>query len=123
MERATEIALIERLLGHLQAGTTTMGDDEARVPVSSYRSPERFAAEEHALFRRLPIVVGHASEVAAPGSFFTHDTLGVPLLVTRDHEGTLRAFLNVCRHRGSRLVHEPRGANRKAFACAYHAWT
>src|SRR5262249_27057597 len=100
MDRATEIDLIQRLLAHLHAGTTAMDADEARVPVSAYLSPARFAAEEQALFRRLPIVVGHASAVAAPGSFFTHDDLGVPILVARDREGVLRAFLNVCRHRG-----------------------
>ena len=123
MKQETQIALIERLRAHLLAGTTAMAPDEARIPVSSYRSPERFAAEQRALFRRLPIVVAHASEVAAPGTFFTHDALGVPLLIARDREGALRAFLNVCRHRGARLVREARGEGKKAFACGYHAWT
>jgi glycine betaine catabolism A len=123
MKRETEIDLIARLLGHVDAGTTSTGAAEAHLPVAHYRTHERFLAEVRAVFRRLPIVVGHASEVAAPGSFFTHDTLGVPLLVARDRDGRLGGFLNVCRHRGARLVREPRGEDRKAFACGYHAWT
>src|ERR1700704_4599136 len=103
MKREIEVALIERLLAHLDAGTTTMADAESSIPVENYRSLERFAAERRTLFRSLPIVVAHASEVAAAGAFVTNDALGVPMLVTRDREGALRAFLNVCRHRGSRV--------------------
>jgi len=123
MKRETEIAITERLFAHLDAGTTDMAPGEGRVPVSDYTSPERFAAEQRTLFRRVPIVVGHASEVAAPGSFFTHDALGVPLLVARDGAGAVRAFLNVCRHRGARVVREANGEGKKAFSCGYHAWT
>ena len=123
MKRETEIAITERLLAHLDAGTTAMAPGEGRLLVSDYLSPERFAAEQGALFRRLPIVIAHASEVAAPGSFFTHDALGVPLVVTRDGAGALGAFLNVCRHRGARVVREAHGEGKKALSCGYHAWT
>jgi phenylpropionate dioxygenase-like ring-hydroxylating dioxygenase large terminal subunit len=123
MKRETEIDIIARLLAHVEAGTTSASQEEGRIPVSTYRSHEHFLAEQRVLFRRLPIVVAHASELTGPGSFLTHDTLGVPLLVTRDREGSLRGFLNVCRHRGARLVREARGEDRKAFACGYHAWT
>ena len=99
-----------------------MADDESRIPVDAYRSAERFDAERRALFRGLPIIVAHGSELAAPGDFVTHDALGVPLVVARGSDGALRAFLNVCRHRGARLADAPCG-NKKAFVCGYHGWT
>src|SRR4029453_12834564 len=58
---------------------------------------------------------------AEPGSFFSCDAGGVPVVVVRDKEGSLRAFLNVCRHRGS-LVCEGEG-RRETLQCPYHAWT
>jgi phenylpropionate dioxygenase-like ring-hydroxylating dioxygenase large terminal subunit len=122
VRRETELSLIERLLEVRESGTTAMADDESRIPVDSYRSPERFAIEQRALFRRLPIIVAHASEVASPGDFLTHDALGVPLVVARGSDGALRGFLNVCRHRGARLADAPCG-NKKAFVCGYHGWT
>ncbi len=69
-----------------------------------------------------PIVVGRASEVLEPGAFFTHDGTGVPILVTRDHGGVVHAMLNVCRHRGTRLVSAERGS-AGVFVCPLHGWT
>jgi phenylpropionate dioxygenase-like ring-hydroxylating dioxygenase large terminal subunit len=123
MKRETEIALIERLLEHAEANTTSMADAEARIPVSAYLSPERFARETQALFRERPVIVAHTSEVAHPGDLLTHDLLGVPIVVLRDRDGVLRAFLNVCRHRGSRVVSEDRSAGKKALVCGYHGWS
>ena len=122
MRRETELSLIERLLAVWESGTTALADDESRIPVEAYRSPERFEAERRALFRELPLIVAHSSELASPGDFITHDALGVPLVVARGADGALRAFLNVCRHRGARLADAPSG-NKKAFVCGYHGWT
>ncbi|HEY8074864.1 MAG TPA: Rieske (2Fe-2S) protein [Labilithrix sp.] len=69
-----------------------------------------------------PIVVGRASDIAEPGAFFTHDGVGVPILVTRDHGGVVHAMVNVCRHRGTRLVSAERGS-AELFVCPLHAWT
>ena len=123
VNRATELGLIERLLVQMESGATSMAPDESRLDTSVYWSPERHEAEQRVLFRRRPIILAHSSEVAEPGSFLTHDTLGVPILVLRDREGVLRAFLNVCRHRGSRVVRDERGQGQKAFVCGYHGWT
>ena len=122
MLRETELSLIDRLLRVLESGTTDLADDESRIAVDMYRSRERFDAERPALFRKLPIIVAHASEVSSPGDFITHDALGVPLVVARGADGALRAFLNVCRHRGARLADAASG-NKKAFVCGYHGWT
>jgi len=68
--------------------------------------------------------VGHASQVAAPGDFFTTSFCGEPLLIVRDHERAVHALLNVCRHRGSRVCTEESGhARGGAFVCPYHAWS
>ena len=97
MRRETELSLIDRLLTVQEAGTTALEDDESRIPVDVYRSATRFEAERQALFRALPIVVAHGSEIARPGDFLTHDALGVPLVVARGADGVLRGFLNVDR--------------------------
>ncbi len=126
MNRATEIDLIERLLALVEAGTTSMVDAEGRLPVSAYLSEERFAHETRVLFRKLPVIVAHASEVASAGDVVTHDALGIPIVLLRDKEGVLRAFVNVCRHRGFRLVREAEGEPakpRKALVCGYHGWS
>jgi Rieske 2Fe-2S family protein len=122
LNRETELSLIDRLLAVHEAGSTALAEDESRIPVDDYRSQERFEAERRTLFRRLPVIVAHGSELASAGDFVTHDALGVPLVVARGADGALRGFLNVCRHRGARLADAPAG-NKKAFVCGYHGWT
>jgi Rieske 2Fe-2S family protein len=122
MNRETELSLIDRLLEVQESGARAPGEDESRISVDVYRSPTRFEAERARLFRSLPIIVAHSSEVAAPGDFLTNDALGVPLVVTRGQDGAVRAFLNVCRHRGAKLADAPCG-NKRAFVCGYHGWT
>jgi Rieske 2Fe-2S family protein len=123
MKREAEIRIVERLLEVVNSGEPTMAADDFRIPVAHYTSQARFEEERDVLFRRYPLAIGHASEVAKPGDYLTSSAPGVPLVVVRDAEGQLRAFLNVCRHRGTRLVSEPCGHDRKAFVCPYHHWT
>ena len=91
------------------------------LPWSWYEDPEQARRERHLIFRRAWQYAGRLDQVAEPGSFFTCDAGGIPLVVVRDREGTLRAFVNVCRHRGS-LVCEGEG-RRETLQCPYHAWT
>ncbi|MEZ4450172.1 MAG: SRPBCC family protein [Nannocystaceae bacterium] len=123
MEKATQIAMIERVLAHLEARTTDMIDAQGRVPSAWYLDPGRLERERAALFRRLPLCVGPSHLVRGPGDFLTHDVDGIPVLVSRDRDGRLGAFLNVCRHRGTRLVDAAVGEGKKSFVCPYHAWT
>jgi phenylpropionate dioxygenase-like ring-hydroxylating dioxygenase large terminal subunit len=111
-------AIIDRLLARV--GQPVASSEDARVPVSAYTSASRFEAER-AMFRRTPIAIAHASELASPGAFVTRDVAEMPVLLVRADDG-VRAFVNVCRHRGTRLVDAPSGT-AKAFACRYHAWT
>ncbi|MDR2299308.1 MAG: aromatic ring-hydroxylating dioxygenase subunit alpha [Comamonas sp.] len=93
-----------------------------QLPVASYRSPEQFA-QEMQMLRQHPQAVAASSELAQPGSWLSLTRLGTPLLLVRQADGSVRAFLNVCRHRGARVVAEGAGDQARAFSCPYHAWT
>lgn len=122
MDRTTEIALLEELQGLKDQKLFFLDDDVVASPVDRYADADRFAREMKAVFRGLPVIAAHASELPDPGSYLTRDLFGLPLLLTRDRDGTAHAFLNVCRHRGARLVLEESGC-KNAFSCPYHAWT
>jgi phenylpropionate dioxygenase-like ring-hydroxylating dioxygenase large terminal subunit len=122
MDPAVEQRLIERVLEHLSTGSSDAAEGEARIPVSEYLDPKRLEAERRALLGRLPMLITSASKLAQPGDFVTIDHHGPPLLATRDKEGRAHVFLNVCRHRGTRLVSEAAGTARPSFVCPYHAW-
>ncbi|MEO0772154.1 MAG: aromatic ring-hydroxylating dioxygenase subunit alpha [Pseudomonadota bacterium] len=91
------------------------------LPSRYFYDPAIFEAEKHAIFYRAWHVAGHLGEVAEPGKFIKVDIFEQSVIVVRGRDGVLRAFHNVCMHRGNRLVTEPRG-HVKAFKCAYHAW-
>ena len=91
------------------------------LPWDWYSDPAVLRLERERVFRRSWQYAGRAEQVAEPGSFFTCEPGGIPIVVVSDREGTLRAFLNVCRHRGS-LVCEGDG-RRATLQCPYHAWT
>lgn len=76
----------------------------------------------HAAPSGAPAVVGPAAALRRPRDYLTAEPAGVPVLVVRQPDGTLRAFLNVCRHRGVRVVTQCSG-NRRSFTCPYHGWT
>ena len=90
------------------------------LPGRWYADPEHYSREVTAVFHRRWIGVACADDVAAPGSYVTTTVAGVPVLVTRDAGGTLRAFLNVCRHRGSPLADGC--GHARALSCPYHGW-
>lgn len=96
------------------------------VPVRPCVSPDYFAAEVEHIFRKLWLNVCHASEVSAPGDFVVKPlpTLGVEVLILRRQDGALRAFYNVCTHRGNKVVRGgvERG-NARGFSCGFHGWT
>jgi choline monooxygenase len=91
------------------------------LPSFLYTEPGVFAAEREKIFSRTWQVVGHASQVAAAGDYFTTELLGEPLVFVRGLDGRLRGFYNVCRHRAGPPA-EGCGS-RKLFRCGYHGWT
>jgi len=95
----------------------------SEVPVEMYLDPDLLKREQTELFDKTPVIVGHASMLEKAGSHFTHDHLGKPLLIVRGKDKVIRAFLNVCRHRGMRLVAEEGTGKTPVFVCPYHHWT
>ncbi|HEY2840812.1 MAG TPA: SRPBCC family protein [Pirellulales bacterium] len=123
MRQELQISLAKRLLDLIERRTTDMVDAQSSAPVAEYLDPVRHAREVETLYRRWPLIVGHSSKLAAVGDYFTHDASGLPLLLVRGGDGRARAFFNVCRHRGARVVCEAAGAGKTSFVCPYHSWT
>ncbi len=95
--------------------------DALTLPFSWYSSDALLRRERAQIFARSWQYGGRAASVAEPGSYLTTDAGGVPILVARGRDGELRAFLNVCRHRGAVLMDGC--GKRETLQCHYHAWT
>ena len=106
---------------------------EPTLPSSWYTSEQVFALEKERIFCRDWVCVARAEELAEPGAWRVLNVLGESLLLVRTPKGTLRAFYNVCRHRGTRLCRDPDDPGAPAplpggiaagrITCPYHQWT
>ncbi len=123
MQHATQVAIARQLLDWRQRNATQNDGALMANPVADYLDPDQFAREKQRLFREHPIVVGLSAHLAAPGSYLTNDDTGIPILVVRQADGSLRAFINACRHRGTLLVAERSGVCERQFVCPYHNWS
>lgn len=95
----------------------------ARIPVSHYIDPVHFQRELQTLFLDRPLVLCHETQLAQPGDTLTQDWLGVPMITVRNKDGNINTFINVCRHRGMRLVQEEGISCLRSLVCPYHQWT
>ena len=94
---------------------------ERTLPYSWYVDPEILRREQERIFRPAWQYAGHTGEAPEPGTFFTARAGRTPVVVTRARDGELRAFLNVCRHRGHQVA--AGAGKRETLQCPYHAWT
>lgn len=117
---ALEHSLARRLLDHVEHRTTDMADEVLELPTDIY-SPERHEEEVRALFLERPIVLCQSGALQGPGAYRTLDMCGTPVLLTRDKNGRVRSFANICRHRGVRVMDGAGTARR--FTCPFHAWS
>ncbi|UWQ32341.1 aromatic ring-hydroxylating dioxygenase subunit alpha [Leisingera sp. M527] len=92
------------------------------LPAWSYTNPELLEEEKELLFRRHWQLVCHVNDVPEPGDFMAADFTGERALVVRGKDGAVRAFHNLCRHRGSRVVAEDKGHCKNAIICPFHGW-
>lgn len=122
MKRSTEIELVQELLDLYRRKSAFLKESMTTSPVQSYFDVDRFRREQDKILRTAPQPLVHSSELTEPGSFLRRHVAGLPALFTRDADGTAHAFLNVCRHRGTRLVDDYRGCKHR-FSCPYHGWT
>lgn len=122
MSRDALVAATRRAMEHARNGTTPLDEGVRRVPVANYLDDERWRLEVDRIFHRVPLVLGFSCELPAPHSYKACDVMGVPVLITRGDDGELRAFVNMCSHRGAIVVEEGTGSGRR-FSCPYHAWT
>lgn len=111
-----------RALAHLRDGTTDQARSTMGLPVSTYLDPDQFHREFEVIFKQRPQALLLSIEIPEPGSYVATQVMGVPLLISRGNDGIARVFLNVCRHRGSKLCQEGKGKASR-FTCPYHAWT
>jgi phenylpropionate dioxygenase-like ring-hydroxylating dioxygenase large terminal subunit len=121
MNRQEELAVGRRLLDHIDGRTTDLAGAMFRNRVAAYSCRERAALERDRLFRERPIFMGLSTRLARPGDYLTEDVAGVPVLMTRGADGEVRAFANICRHRGAPVAQGC--GNARAFVCPYHGWT
>lgn len=97
-------------------------DEGYTLPATWYTDPKVLKREQKRIFRRTWQCIGLAEQIAQSGDFFTAQVDDVPIVILRDEANQPRAFVNVCRHRGSQLMPDGCG-NRKTLQCLYHAWT
>ena len=93
------------------------------LPAAYYTGQQHFERELDLLFRRMWFCAGREEEIERPGQFVLRELPGENIVVTRDSTGQVRAFHNVCRHRGTRLCTESTGAFPGSIQCPYHSWT
>jgi phenylpropionate dioxygenase-like ring-hydroxylating dioxygenase large terminal subunit len=96
--------------------------EEGLVSRKIFFDPEIYQAELERIFARCWLFLGHESQIPEPGDYMTAYMGEDPILVCRGADGTVRAFLNSCRHRGMRVCRADRG-NARQFTCSFHGWT
>jgi phenylpropionate dioxygenase-like ring-hydroxylating dioxygenase large terminal subunit len=123
VKRDELVRIAKQLLDYVESGTTASHEDgPRRNPISTYTDPEQFELEKARILGRFPQLICLSSDMPDPGDFRTHDDTGVPMLLVRNREGRVQAFLNACSHRAARLV-EGEGNAKRSFVCPYHAWS
>lgn len=115
-------ALAQRALKHVRLGSTDQADSTMCLPTAAYLDESRFDAEVQRVFIDGPTVVALSIELPDVNSYRASTLLGKPLLLTRDADGQVHAFLNACRHRGAQVCSAGIG-HKSRFTCPYHAWT
>jgi phenylpropionate dioxygenase-like ring-hydroxylating dioxygenase large terminal subunit len=116
------ISLVKRALDHYQNKTTDQASDVMSNSIDAYVDEDRYQKEVDRIFKRLPLALCLSGELPKENTHRAMNVIDTPVLITRGKDNKVRAFLNVCRHRGSKICEEGNGEKRN-FICPYHAWT
>ena len=122
MDHALQVEILKELMQQLDEGRNVDAGVQYRMPTSSYVCADQAEQEWESFFEHHPQLIGLSNDLPEPGSFFTMDDFGTPLLATRDKEGKFHAFLNACRHRSVKVASEERG-KKSVFMCPFHHWS
>jgi len=109
--------------GFHETSTTALAERSWSQSSTVYGSPDRVRQEQEKLFDRLPLVAACSSELSEPNAYVARSLIGTPVLVVRQPDGSARAFLNSCRHRGTEVVWGDETGCARRFTCPYHGWT
>jgi phenylpropionate dioxygenase-like ring-hydroxylating dioxygenase large terminal subunit len=112
------------IMEHVRDIDMKLSDSErGGLPAWTYFSDELLQLERRELFRKCWQLACHVNDVREPGDYQCFDMVGERALIVRGHDGELRAFHNVCRHRGSRVVAHQAGHCKSALVCPFHGWS
>ncbi len=115
-------APLASVLDALQSASATPFDHAHPIPAVVNHSAEFYIHERNKLFMQEWICIGRADEIAGAGEYLTYQVTGVPVLVVRQADGSIKGFVNACAHRFACLVPDKKGTTKR-FTCPYHAWT
>ena len=110
------------LLEHLRNGTTAMQDEIMWLDGAIFSDPEIARLENDGVFGTVPFIAAHGSELPEPHDFITKRLPRNEAIISRQADGSVKAFVNMCRHRGSLLQADQAGHCRR-FVCPYHGWS
>ena len=120
-DRNKLVSLAKRLLVHNLNGTTDQADGIMVKPVADYIDNEIISSEVNKIFYDHPVPIALSAELKENNSYKATKAIDTPLLITRGEDGVVRAFINICKHRGAPVC--PEGSGKKAkFNCTYHGW-
>lgn len=125
MKHQNQVALLQQCLDYIDSKTTQQDSHEYLSPVHKYHDEDYFEKEKDAVFKKLPNLVAHVSEVEMGNGFITRNLYGTSVIISRQNDGhdddSFKAIINVCKHRGARLENESSGCKSR-FTCPYHGW-
>jgi phenylpropionate dioxygenase-like ring-hydroxylating dioxygenase large terminal subunit len=121
VKRETQLELARLLQAHVKNGTTALAAEVFRNPVAAYSDAARAQLERERLFRGQPLFMGLSSRLPGPGDYLAEEIAGIPVLLVRGSDRVLRAFANICRHRGAPVASGC--GHARVFSCPYHGWT
>jgi nitrite reductase/ring-hydroxylating ferredoxin subunit len=122
MSKAQLIEMARHSLAHARAGTIEQAAEVFKVPADHYFDETRWRNEMNLVFKRMPLMLAMTAELREVGDYKAMDVSGLGVLLTRTENGAVKAYVNMCTHRGSQLMKEGRG-NTHRFSCPYHAWS